>query len=258
MDKIDKQIFSMAQSEQIRMPSGYENRINGLLANLPRENENPPVFTKILAMVAGLVVVVSLSFCGYIVIAGDSDAQKVTIEESEIDNMYVIKVKQIHAEKDENGFIEYKWESYNAMQEGLGISLLRSDDEFSGEIMEINDKTDNEDYHMIYIDNFAYVENGKNSTLLDLEISIRCSTAQSSKGLITEYLGNYQRRGEYVSKQGYQVIFVGNQIFPWQTLDDDTVNGELISIFVADGILYQFSGKVSINQMKEIIDLLHY
>ena len=118
--------------------------------------------------------------------------------------------------------------------------------------MVITDKTDNEDYHSIKIQNFASIE----QVNVNLKISIRCSEEQTVEGLLPEFMGAYQRRGNYVSRQGYKVSFVGDKTLPAQSVNEDTVHGEIIGFFVADGILYRVSGEMSVNQMKEFIDSL--
>ena len=257
MDRIDKKIITMAQKEKTKIPVGYENHIDELLSSLSQERSvknhkiNAMKFTRI---AAGFALLVTVSICGYMVHAGTTDEQRICIEESELDQMFIIDTNKLNIECNEFGMIEYQWNSYEELQTGLGIKLLRSENEYASQIMEIWNQTDNEDYHIIQIGNFAAIE----QSVVNLKISMRCSEEQSVEGLLTEFMGDFQRRGEYISRQGYKVIFVGHKTLSPQSINDDVVDGKLTGVFVADGILYQLSGIVSVNQLKAFIDVLYY
>lgn len=257
MKKFDEKITTIAQKESIKIPDGYENRIEELLIELSNESKikrrrvNISNYTKIAASFA---VIVMVSICGFMVYAGSSDEQKVGIRKSELDEMYITNTNRLDIESDEYGIIEYNWNSYDELQDGLGIRLLRNEKECEAELMNISDQTDNEDYHIIQIHNFAMTE----QKFVNMEISIQCSEEQSIEGLLTEFMGDFQRRGNYVSEQGYKVILISHKTLSLQDTNDDAIDGTISGFFVANGILYEISGELSVNQMKEFIDSLFF
>lgn len=259
MEKFDEKITNIARKERIEIPEGYENRIETLLTELSNGSKlkrckvkvNISRYTKI---VAGFAVLVMISVCGFMVHAGTSDERKVDIKKTELDEICITNTNRLDVESDEYGVVEYHWNSYDELQEGLGVRLLRSEGECEAELMNILDQTDNEDYHIIQIDNFAVTEQRP----INMTISIQCSEEQSIEGLLTEFMGDFQRRGNYISKQGYKVIFIKDKILSLQDTNDDAINGTLFGFFVANGILYEVSGELSVNQMKEFIDSLYF
>lgn len=257
MEKVDKKIKTIARKECIKIHEGYEERIEELLMELSSESKikrsraNISNYTKI---VASFAVIVMVSICGFMVHAGTRDEQKVEIKRTELDEICVTNTNRLDIESNEYGIIEYNWSSYDELQEGLGIRLLRSQKECEVALMDISDQTDNEDYHIIQIHNFAVTEQKP----MNMTISIQCSEEQSIEGLLTEFMGDFQKRGSYVSKQGYKVILIGHKILLSQDTNDDVIDGILSGFFVANGILYQVSGELSVNQMKEFIDSLFF
>lgn len=257
MEKFDEKIISMAREELIEIPHGYENRIEELVVRLSNENKRKRRrgnFSNHTKMVAGVAVFMMVSVGTWIVTAGTSDEQKVGIKKTELDEIYVINTKRLEIESDEYGIIEYNWNSYDELQERLGIKLLRNEKECETEFMNISDQTDNEDYHNIQIENFAMTE----QKFVDMKISIRCSEEQSIEGLFTEFIGDFQKRGSYVSEQGYKVILIGYKTLSLQDTNDDVIDGTISGLFVADGILYEISGELSVNQMRKFIDSLFF
>lgn len=257
MQKFDAKIMNMAQEELIEIPHGYENRIEELLVEILNENKRKRRrgnFSNHTKMVAGVAVFMMLSVGGWMVVAGTSDEQKVNIKRTELDEIYVINTKRLEIESDKYGTIEYNWNSYDELQERLGIKLLRNEKECETEFMSISDQTDNEDYHNIQIDNFAMTE----QKFVDMKIGIRCSEEQSIEGLLTEFMGDFQRRGSYVSEQGYKVILIGHKTLSLQDTNDDVIDGTISGFFVANGILYEISGELSVNQMRKFIDSLFF
>lgn len=257
MEKFDEKIMSMAQEELIEIPHGYEDRIEELLVRISDKNKRKRCrgnFSNHTKMVAGVAVFMMVSVGSWIVDAGTSDEQKVGIKKTELDEIYVINTKQLEIERDEYGIIEYNWNSYDELQERLGIKLLRNEKECETEFMNISDQTDNEDYHNIQIHNFAMTE----QKFVDMKIRIRCSEEQSIEGLLTEFMGDFQRRGSYVSEQGYKVILMGHKILSLQDTNDDVIDGTISGFFVADGILYEISGELSVRQMRKFIDSLFF
>ena len=257
MKKVDEKIASVAKKEKMEIPMGYENRIEALLIELSKVDKikrDKVTMFNYKKMAAGVAVFVMVSVGGLMVHAGTSDEQKVVIKKTELDEMCVTNANRLEIRSDEYGVIEYHWSSYDALQEGLGIKLLRSEKECEAGLMNISDQTDNKDYHTIQIQNFAVTE----QVPIDMEISIRCSEEQSIEGLLTEFMGDFQRRGSYVSEQGYKVILIGDKILASQHINDKVIDGTIYGFFVADGILYEVSGELSVNKMKEFIDSLFF
>lgn len=188
----------------------------------------------LMALVVGILLVGGIFINRFRV-----SSQSVNTAELDLDAMKDMSPNKIHGVTDSYGGVDYQMNSYDELQDSLGIHLLDGK-LVNHEKADIQGHTDNKDYHSIVIDPFTDDKNGS----LKMSISIKCSSNQKEEGLLPEFLGDYEIKGEFVSSQGYKVIVIGGK---------EETDKELIAVFVADGILYQLRGKTSIGDLKRII-----
>lgn len=219
------------------------------------------------SLVASLAFVL---FCGTSVCAGYYIYNKMMVNDEvlpELDAMYNIKAQKLDMEPNEYGTINGEVESYDYIQNELGIKLLNSNQSFDNPYMQVNVQTDNEHFVILsarnYIlgdtDNFVLSEEGfyqyehgeEYYTPVSLEVDIMLSEEQEQTGWETDYLGYYKFTEQYVSEQGYKVNIIEDTI--GSEIAEDFVS-EKSAVFVADGIRYTIKGRTSIDNIKEIVD----
>ncbi|MDO5785948.1 MAG: hypothetical protein Q4P20_12905, partial [Eubacteriales bacterium] len=172
--------------------------------------------------------------------------------------------------EDAYGTVSQTYSSYRRMIEELGINLLDTDFELDNPYMSIDLTTDNKDYCFITVENYiigdvtgfellpdgtAYVyEHGETYySPVSLSIEIILSQEQLDIGLDKDYLGMYEYVESYRSEQGYKVnVLRGTESDGREDMDD--IVTEKTAIFVANGIRYTLTGRVSLDTLKEIVD----
>ena len=154
----------------------------------------------------------------------------------------------------------YDFTDINAFCEETQLHLLTTDLTQNNNYMLGSLQTDKSDDAIITVDNFIigdtsdfkYSEEdgfytctrGKNYiTPVTMKAVVILSDEQLAHGWDHEYLGDYKYIESFVSSQGYKVNIIKST---------STTCAE----FVADGIRYTFSGNVSIETMKEIVNSL--
>lgn len=202
------------------------------------------------------IVVLMILAAGILLLGGTfinwfrSSGQSINTAKLGLDDMKDISVNKINGIKDSLGHMTYQPDSYAELQKTLGIHLLDGTSVNHGRA-KIEGVTDNTDYHRIEM--MPFVETDEYS--LNMTISIKCSADQTQEGLMPEFLGEFELKGDFISLQGYHVVVIGGIT---ETLPDGSISsgGSLTAVFVADGILYQLSGKVDIGELKRMINSL--
>ncbi len=218
-----------------------------------------------------IILILSLScisYANYYI----KDSVKVNKEElPEIDEMYNVSSDAFEMLNNESGPV-YDKNSNGGLQTKLGISLLTS--ELASENPYVIEKiqTDNKDYAILTFKNYIlgdtsnyhynkeegyydYMAGKEYYSPILLEVDIMLSEEQMRRGWDAEYLGGYQFKEQYVSKQGYKVnIIEGTQI----NNQMENYISEKNAIFVADGIRYTLRGRTSIENIKNIVDTMEY
>lgn len=183
----------------------------------------------------------------------------------ELDSLAIVHVDTGSLKMDSLGMYDMTFDSYETVQNVLGIHLLDSIWEKKGNNSEIKVAGD-EDWLKITVHNYlvADAENVRwddsignfryqYETPVDLEVQLILTEEQAKKGLNEEYLGYYQYEESFVSKQGYQV----NLLCTTGESSEDS-SAKRTAVFVADGIEYKLTGKVSVESMKEMVDDMRY
>lgn len=188
----------------------------------------------------------------------------------ELDQMQITELPETNGSEDAYGTVSQTYTSYRRMIEELGINLLDTDLELDNPYMSIDLTTDNKDYCFITVENYiigdvtefrlipdgtAYVyEHGKTYySPVSLSVEIILSQEQLDIGLDKDYLGMYEYVENYRSAQGYKVNVLRGTESDGREDTDDIVT-EKTAIFVADGIRYTLTGRVSLDTLKEIVD----
>ena len=184
----------------------------------------------------------------------------------ELDSMEVVEVNKIEGtSKKGSPFVKKEFESYDFVAKKLGVDLLDSNLAENSEYTRIYVKTDNKDWSQIKVRNYIIGDTSDFEKVIvgdeeyyncssgeeyfspiSMEIDIIQSKNQLNMGLDRDFLGMYEYVESYTSLQGYKVNIL-------QTTDDGEVS-EKCGIFVADGIRYLLKGRVSVDELKRIID----
>ena len=172
--------------------------------------------------------------------------------------------------QDEYGMFHKDFHNYGEIQEELGIHLL--DTELSennpctlGHIM-----TDGKDFAVITVENYILGDTGRYQFLeeenrysyesgsvflspISLTVRLVLSEEQLHQGWDWEYLGMYRFAESYTSAQGYKVNLVERTL---ENGDTEDAVLEKNAVFAADGIEYSLRGRVSMETMKLIVDMM--
>ena len=188
----------------------------------------------------------------------------------ELDSMQITDLPRVTGSQDEYGTVEKSYDVYDQMVADLGIKLLDTTLEGDNPYMQIELETDNKDYCFIEVENYiigdvtgfqllpdktayAYEHGIVYDTPVSLRLEMILSQEQMDIGLDRDYLGMYDYVESYRSAQGYRVNILRGTEGDGQ-VDAMDVKTEKIAIFVADGIRYTLTGRVSLDTMKEIVD----
>lgn len=177
-------------------------------------------------------------------------SQSIDTRKLGLDDMKDTAVYQVDVIRDATGEMTYQADNYSELQNMLGVHLL------DGKLVnhsgaKIHGTTDNKDYHEIIIEPF--VETDEYS--LSMDVSIKCSPDQTKEGLLPEFLGEFEIKGDFISSQGYHVVVIGGKTEKLSNGSQGT-GGSYTAVFVADGILYQLKGKTGVEELRRIINAL--
>lgn len=172
--------------------------------------------------------------------------------------------------QDEYGMFHKDFHDYGEIQEELGIHLL--DTELSGNnpYMQGHIMTDGSNFAVITVENYILGDTGSYQFVeeenrysyesgsvflspISLTVRLVLSEEQLHQGWDWEYLGMYRFAESYTSAQGYKVNLVERTL---ENGDTEDAVLEKNAVFAADGIEYSLRGRVSMETMKLIVDMM--
>ena len=247
----------------------FNAALKSRVRNCVKQHSESKVFPLLLRRVAVCFAIFML--CGTTAYAGYYIFNKISVNDEvlpALDEMEVVEINRLNEKADEYGVIEIDFTDYDDVSRILGINLLNTDLSKNNTYMLGNITTNNEDYLMIEVDNYIlgdtsgykyipeenryeYIRGNEYSSPISLSIDIILSEDQKQNGLEMDYLGLYKFAENYISEQGYRVDIIED------TVDGDEIENyvsEKCAVFVADGIRYTLSGRVSTEEMKKIVD----
>ena len=188
----------------------------------------------------------------------------------ELDPMQAVQMKKPLYAPDEDGMFHKDFHDYGEIQEELGIHLL--DTELSGNnpYMQGHIMTDGSNFAVITVENYILGDTGSYQFVeeenrysyesgsvflspISLTVRLVLSEEQLHQGWDWEYLGMYRFAESYTSAQGYKVNLVERTMENGDTGDAVL---EKNAVFAADGIEYSLRGRVSMETMKLIVDMM--
>ncbi len=161
------------------------------------------------------------------------------------------------------------YDDYREFADLAGLNLLDSSLSEPNPYMQVRVETDKKDFAIIRVENYILGDTSNYQLVEDinlyncdpgevyyssisLEADLILSQEQLATGFDMEYLGYYEYVESYVAEDGTKVNMVqgtfGNE--------EDGVVSEKIAIFVKNGVKYTLSGRVSIEEMKHIVDTM--
>lgn len=161
------------------------------------------------------------------------------------------------------------YDDYRGFNDLAGLNLLDSSLSEPNPYMQVRVETDKKDFAIIRVENYILGDTSNYQLVEDinlyncdpgevyyssisLEADLILSQEQLETGFDMEYLGCYEYVESYVAEDGTKVNMVqgtfGNE--------EDGVVSEKIAIFVKNGVKYTLSGRVSIEEMKHIVDTM--
>lgn len=260
----------MNEKNIIRAIGNIDDRY--LMETIPRKYEynNHSNFHKwthvAAAVIAMMLVGGSTVFAAYHLLSSKTEVNGQKLPE--IDPMYCVSAADFSAvEVDEND----KWygSSYDEIVDTVGLELLDSELSIESPYMQVAVETDGVDFAIIKVDNYILGDTS-NYQLVDginlyncapgevyhssisLEADMILSERQLESGFDKEYLGYYEYVDSFVSEQGYKVNLLQDTV---ENTADDYVP-KMVAMFVADGVKYTLSGRVSIEEIKYIVDTM--
>ena len=172
--------------------------------------------------------------------------------------------------QDEYGMFHKDFHNYGEIQEELGIHLL--DTELSGNnpYMQGHIMTDGSNFAVITVENYILGDTGSYQFVeeenrysyesgsvflspISLTVRLVLSEEQLHQGWDWEYLGMYRFAESYTSAQGYKVNLVERTL---ENGDTEDAVLEKNAVFAADGLEYSLRGRVSMETMKLIVDMM--
>ena len=185
----------------------------------------------------------------------------------ELESMQKIEVNPLNEEYKVNSTYEKQYDSYEELQNELGVRLLHTNMADNNSFMIITRKTDNVHWTQIKIvacivgdvtemkriegrNQYTWTPGENFLSPIDLSIDIISSQEQLEIGWNKEYLGAYDFVESYQTQEGYKV----------NILSSGEANRKPMyqAVFVADGIRYTVRGKVDIMLLKEILNSFTY
>lgn len=172
--------------------------------------------------------------------------------------------------QDEYGMFHKDFHNYGEIQEELGIHLLDTELSENNPCMLGHIMTDGKDFAVITVENYILGDTGRYQFLeeenrysyesgsvflspISLTVRLVLSEEQLHQGWDWEYLGMYRLAESYTSAQGYKVNLVE------RTLENGDTGDAVLeknAVFAADGIEYSLRGRVSMETMKLIVDMM--
>ncbi len=222
---------------------------------------------------AAALILAVLAFSGVSVGAAYYINHRIYVNEEELPELDPMTLHQIApptVTPDEYGLYSKDYSSYDTAAQELQVPVLDSSLAADNPYMHVSVETDNKDYAVISVHNYIigdcqdfrqmederYYSQGHGQIFyspVSLTADIILSDEQLANGWSHDYLGYYQFVLNYVSSQDYRVTIVEDTVDGAAPLPDGVVS-EKCAIFVADGIRYTLSGRVSVDTMKEIVD----
>lgn len=219
----------------------------------------------ILLVVLGVVVLGSTAQAGYTLYNRWLKMNGETLPE--LDSMQLIEVNPLSEENKVNSSYEKQYDSYEDLQEELGLELLHTDIADNNSSVLITRKTDNVHWTQIKVvayivgdvsgmkriegrNQYTWIPGKEFSSPIDLSVDIISSQEQLKIGWDKEYLGPYDFVESYQTQDGYKVNILSS--------GDSNTKPMYQAVFVADGIRYTVRGKVDIVLLKEILDSFSY
>ncbi len=175
----------------------------------------------------------------------------------ELDEMRIVEINDLDMPVDDRGNTYEEIDNYRKIQEILGVNLLNSPmadelsdtDKTKGTI-----KTDNECFVMINIDNYIDEDDKIYYSPVSLKVDIIINQEQLDIGWNVDYLGYYRYVESYVSSNGYKVNIIESTVKG----DESGWLSKKCAVFVADGIYYTVTGRMSMDDIKYIVDTMSY
>lgn len=185
----------------------------------------------------------------------------------ELDNIYKNEISpEYDIYKNEKVIID---DDYKSLKEKIGIDLLDSSFSQNNSFMigEIDSTSSNyttivyENYilgdtknHKLDAQNLLVFDAGeKFKSPISISLSILSYNLEKNNRYDKDYLGKYELLESYKSSFGSRVFIIN--------VGDEKDNNNFIAkkeaIFIADGIIYELKGRVSLEMMKEIVDSMY-
>lgn len=168
----------------------------------------------------------------------------------ELDRVYRIEANKLDWPTDEYGKINGSFDNYKDIQRELGVDLLDSEVANDDSCLKGKVSADN-DYAILTLDNYISEDTENGYSSVSMEVHIILSEKQEKQGWNIDFLGYYEYKESFISAQGYKVNLVEATV-------EGPVSEDFVSkksaYFVADGVLYSLTGKISTERMKAIID----
>ncbi len=161
------------------------------------------------------------------------------------------------------------YSDYREFTNLTGLNLMDSPLSESNPYMQVRVETDKKDFAIIKVENYILGDTSNYQLVEDinlyncdpgevyyssvsLRVDLILSQEQLETGFDMEYLGNYEYVESYVAEDGTKVNLIqgtfGNE--------EDGVVSEKVAIFIKDGIKYTLSGRVSVEEMRHIVDTM--
>ena len=159
--------------------------------------------------------------------------------------------------QDEYGMFHKDFHDYGEIQEELGIHLLDTELSENNPCMQGHIMTDGSNFAVITVENYILGDTGRYQFLEEENrYSYESGSVFLSPISLTvdwEYLGMYRFAESYTSAQGYKVNLVERTL---ENGDTEDAVLEKNAVFAADGIEYSLRGRVSMETMKLIVDMM--
>jgi len=263
-ERIDTELSAVTFSEKMK---------NMVFDQLNEQSRPVRKFSKVVATLLTLFLLAGAGVCAGQVFYSQTYVNDTVIPD--LDTMKIIEDINITHRLNDPHDPYYEYFSYDYLAEELGVSLLDSDFAQDQPFMHIDLRTDDENYCDINVMNYILGDTS-NHVIVDkdngrcqctpgkefyspvhLKINMILSQEQYDTGWNVDYLGYYEFVESYISSQGYKVNIIQDTTYK-EASDGTDIVSEKCFIFVADGIRYTLKGRTSIENMKEIIDGMHY
>lgn len=260
----------MNEKNIIRAIGNIDDRY--LMETIPKkyQNNNLSIFHRWTHVAAAFIAIMlvggSTVFAAFHLLSSKTEVNGQKLPE--IDVMYCVPAADFSVvEVDEND----KWygSSYDEIVDTVGLELLDSELSIESPYMQVAVETDGADFAIIKVENYILGDTSNYQLVegvnlyncapgevyhssISLEADLILSERQLESGFDQEYLGYYEYVDSFVSEQGYKVNLLQDTV---ENTEDDYVP-KTFAVFVADGVKYTISGRVSVKEMKYIVDTM--